>query len=386
MPPPHQRALVAIDRHPSGCSSVCHACTMHRAGAPRLYHGERTDGTGSSLQNMMHTAAYAAWRGWNYGGIIRNKGGASLGMKLCGKNPGCGRNVITTSQRLTGHAQPFDPAVELFLGSASSLIHDSIAEDPATTTTILLKQRYIPGKGSGALIAEMMGKLQAIRDRGNMSAVVMPAYALDLNALTAGTAYYDEFYSVPYRAALRASAACALSRHSLWHFRPDRPAVAIHIRRGDVNLARHPGRFTNDSYYYGVVEVIRQHLPTAEFHVFSSTRDQFRRGERNHSADARPLMHTSESFDGFRKRGMIVHLDGDANVASAHFMVARVLVLAKSSFSWAPAVYNPHCVVYHSFSGKPLSHWANADTLSNLSRTLPSCIAATGLWRSSPGM
>lgn len=356
---------------------------MHSSGVTTLYHGERSDGTGSSLQNMLHTAAYAARRGWRYGGIIRNHGAGSLGQLLCGRNSNCARAAIRAPERMTGHAQPFDPAVEAFFGSAAALVHQALPEhDSSGAVVITLKRKYTVGQGSGLLIAEMMARLEAVDDSRNVTAVVLPAYALDLNSLTSGSSTFDEFYTAPFRAALRASAACSLSQHSQWFFQADRPAVALHVRRGDVTLARHPGRFTDDSYYYGIADVIRRYLPSADFHVFSSTRDQFSRGERNNTIEnfrARSVLHPSKSFDGFRQRGMAVHLDGDPNVASAHLMAARIVVLAKSAFSWVPAVFNAHCVVYHTFSTKPLGHWAVADSLTNLSKTLPACIGEVGL-------
>ena len=107
-------------RHATDCTGACFACNVHSIDAPVLYHGERSDGSGSSLLSMMNMAAYAASRGWNYGGIVRNSGAHSsarelLGTALAGKPVGGG-------MRITGHGQAFDPMVEFFLGTRG-LIH-----------------------------------------------------------------------------------------------------------------------------------------------------------------------------------------------------------------------------------------------------------------------
>ncbi|KAL3929592.1 MAG: hypothetical protein SGPRY_001898, partial [Prymnesium sp.] len=313
---------------------------MHPASVPTLYQAERTDGTGSSVQNMMYGAAFAAVRGWNYGGILRNSGSTSSVRELLGAI-GAGKTV-STSLRMTGHGQPFDPAVSFFFGTLE-LIQKTISTARNHTFAIKLKRKFNPATGgSTPMIEEMLMKLMALKDPlTGISAIVLPATLLDLSRFVS----LDEFFNPPFRAALRASAACSISKVREWHFTDWRPSVALHVRRGDVTLSRHPMRYTSDEYYYNVAAVIRNHLPNADFHVFSSTRDQFRRGEKNHSienANHRDVLHPSRSFDGYRQRGMSVHLDGDPLEAAAHLMTAHVVVIAKSAFSWAPAVFNPH--------------------------------------------
>ena len=50
----------------------------------------------------------------------------------------------------------------------------------------------------------------------------------------------------------------------------------------------------------------------------------------------------AEDFDGFRARGVAVHLDGDPRVAWAHFLAADLLVTARSSFSGVAAILRKH--------------------------------------------
>jgi len=280
----------------------------------------------------------------------------------------------------------FDPFVEFYLGSSRRLIHDAIAR-PNGTTVIRLKTKFNPATGgSKPMIEEMTTKIRLVTDPlPRYHTIVLPGTYMDLNHfIHDGTDTYDEFYTGAFRSALRASAACSLSKQRTWYFRPGRPSVAIHVRRGDVTPARHPQRFTDDAFYYNLARVIQDHLPNADIHVFSSTRDQFRRGEKNHSlanANNRDVLHPSRSFDGYRERGMSVHLDGDPLEATAHMMTAQVLVTAKSAFSWLPALFNPHCIIFQPFAGssfRRLHHWAVADDIANVSRALPACLGGWG--------
>ena len=365
------------------CSGVCFACSMNSKGAPTLYHGERTDGTGSSLMSMMNTAAYAAKRGWNYGGIIRNSGARSSARELLG--PALAGKQVAGGVRMTGHGQAFDPVVEFFLGTRQ-LIHETIEAPKNRTLVIKLKRKYSPAHGGSApLIEEMTTRLKDIKEpMQGISTIVVPGYFMDLKQFGTGdgrNGAYDDYYTAQFRSALRASAACSLSKQQTWYFRAGQPWVAMHVRRGDVTSSRHPDRFTSDQYYYNVARVVRQHLPDADIHVFSSTRDQFRRGEKNHTLENavnRDVLHSARSFQGYRERNMTVHLDGDPLVASAHLMTAHVAVLAKSAFSWAPAAFNPHCIIYQDFSFHSLAHWSGANDRSgtNFSHALPDCLTA----------
>lgn len=364
--------------HATGCSGVCFACQMHPRGSPVLYQGERTDGTGSSLMSMINAAAYAARRGWNYGGVIRNtgsRGERALASALATK-------VVRTSERLTGHGQPFDPAVEFFLGDRR-LIHTNFVVSMNTSLVIRLSHKFNPSAGgSTPLIEEMTRKLASIKDPlpPSLSNIILPSSFMNLSLFENGDSrVLDNFFTAPFRAALRASAACSLSKRNMWHFEDGRPSVAMHVRRGDVTLARHPRRYTSDAFYFEIASLIRDQLPGADIHVFSSTRDQFSRGERNVSienAGNRNLLHTSQSFDGYRSRGMRVHLDGDPLEASAHLMTAHIAILAKSSFSWVPALFNSHCVVYQPFMQSHLKHWIVAEQSVNVSTALSACIRA----------
>lgn len=147
---------------------------------------------------------------------------------------------------------------------------------------------------------------------------------------------------------------------STMRFRPlkfaaNRPTVALHLRRGDVDCAKegfggNAPRSKNflkkelmannvelcnvyqpDDYYFSLVEQIRRHLPTADVHVWSSTENNY----------------VDSDFQGYRDRGMTVHLDDeDLMDPMTHFIKANVFLVSPSHFSYAAAVLNPNCVIY----------------------------------------
>lgn len=110
------------------------------------------------------------------------------------------------------------------------------------------------------------------------------------------------------------------------------PLVALHIRRAD--LPRDHGLVTQspNELYYSIVESIKRILPRIDVHVFSAVE----------SGKA----WSTRDFDGFRARGMQVHLD-EAPVVEAwsYFAHADIFVMAPSTFSMAAALFNTKCLV-----------------------------------------
>ncbi|CAK0821706.1 unnamed protein product [Prorocentrum cordatum] len=124
--------------------------------------------------------------------------------------------------------------------------------------------------------------------------------------------------------------------------------MAVHLRRGDVVAANGSLREGPQDdirlWYYEVARRIRIMLPDAGVHVFSSTAGNY----------------ASNDLNSYRLRNITVHLDGDILDSWADMAQARVLVIAKSSFSQAPAILNPHCVIYQPYSNMPLEGWIEA--------------------------
>ena len=70
----------------------------------------------------------------------------------------------------------------------------------------------------------------------------------------------------------------------------------------------------------------------------------------------------------------------------SHMSTADVFIMAKSAFSFVPALINPNCIIYHRFSHEPLDHWTVLPETANLTElhdlidinTVP-CISAVFL-------
>jgi len=108
--------------------------------------------------------------------------------------------------------------------------------------------------------------------------------------------------------------------------------VALHVRRDDDVTKFHPARwrYVPDKWYYELVEKMKEtYEGPMDVHVFSST----------------GLFNMANRFDGFKSRGMIVHLDGDVLDDWSHMAHADILVMAPSSFSFIPGLFNQKCVM-----------------------------------------
>ena len=133
-------------------------------------------------------------------------------------------------------------------------------------------------------------------------------------------------------------------------------SVVMHLRRAD--LERSDTRATPDDYYYGLAEEIKKLLPAEDldFHVWSSPK--------NIPAFDYHFW-KSEDFDGYRQRGMTVHLDekiddnDDMLKAWVHMSRADIFIMSQSSFSMVPAYMNTNCVIFPSNIDSPLENWVN---------------------------
>merc|ERR1712008_349078 len=146
----------------------------------------------------------------------------------------------------------------------------------------------------------------------NAAFVWMPS-AEDWSARGRGNATVSHYF--PRK--LRAGLARPFALHPL-KFLPKRPTVVMHVRRGD--LPRNSFRITPNEYYYRLADLIRLHLPSADVHVWAALKNP---------VDLHRDIWKAADFDGFKERGMNVHLDSGVddhnNVleAWAHMAPAR---------------------------------------------------------------
>mmetsp|Transcript_91333 Transcript_91333/g.237947 ORF Transcript_91333/g.237947 Transcript_91333/m.237947 type:complete len:201 (-) Transcript_91333:33-635(-) len=154
------------------------------------------------------------------------------------------------------------------------------------------------------------------------------------------------YYSEEFLTALRWPGTPLLSRPL--PSSKSRPIVAMHVRRGDMSLGceRCRDRTTPDGWNLWALRRILRALPGADVHVFSSLEGR----------------HAPAEFDSYREIGASVHLD-DVEILTpwTYFARADLVVLARSSFSWAPAMLNPSCVVFQKNPRlAPLPGWIEA--------------------------
>merc|ERR1712032_608876 len=85
--------------------------------------------------------------------------------------------------------------------------------------------------------------------------------------------------------------------------------------------------------------------------------------------------YTSEDFDGFRARGMQVHLDDlDLTNVWAHLARADVMVVSRSSFSYIPAVINRRCVIFPGYTTGILSNWIDGTSEAIMMKEFDPCM------------
>lgn len=265
-------------------------------------------GVGTRLHGFLNGMAVAAKHGFNLGGIIS----LSVANELHGKSHGV--EVLSVVTAFLGLKRP------------EELFADGPPEYDATFNGV----------------ADMVKQLESglILQKGD-TALLKPGSAGALANIVRENEGGD-YYTERFKAALRWSGA-PINQRKLFSD-VSKPLVAMHVRRGDMSLEceRCQGRTTPDEWNIWMLGQIQNLLPDADVHVFSSLEGR----------------HTSEEFNGYREVGATVHLD-DLDILDpwAHFARAHVVVLAKSSFSWAPALVNPNCVVYQSTYLAHLPDW-----------------------------
>jgi hypothetical protein len=134
--------------------------------------------------------------------------------------------------------------------------------------------------------------------------------------------------------------------------------IAVHIRRGDVDPCCLPLRYLPNSHYLRLIEKYAATHTDARVVIFSESK-------------------SFEPLDVFSNKGYELILDGDVGEAWKTIMVADVIILSKSSFSYVPAVLSlqgndnkTRVVVYTEFWHKPLPGWEMDDDIAHVKRQL----------------
>lgn len=131
----------------------------------------------------------------------------------------------------------------------------------------------------------------------------------------------------------------------------DNVDIAIHIRRGDVNGTNEDvsNRFTDNTKYIELIQALKINFPTKKIHIFSEGK--------------------VEDFKEFGLNKENFKLNLDVTETYHSLVCAKILVIAKSSFSYSSAILNEHVVYYmddfRDFWHNPLDNWLNTESLSH---------------------
>lgn len=176
--------------------------------------------------------------------------------------------------------------------------------------------------------------------------VGLPRTPRAVNATSHGMQFYDYLNASLIGTCLNASLP-ALRRY-YWstpkpQLPPNETEIVVHLRRGDVvNDPAKAFRVTPDETYVRWIDDLRRKYPAYTITIHSE-------GMLTNFSDA--LRSAATSF----------RLNAPAVEAFHSFVTAKVLVMAKSSFSYTAAFLNENHVYYPSFWHEPLSRWNQLD-------------------------
>lgn len=118
--------------------------------------------------------------------------------------------------------------------------------------------------------------------------------------------------------------------------------VVVHIRRGDVNKTKYPSRFLTNQQYIDLLKKLN--LDNSIIHIFSEgNEDDFK-----------------DIVDAYPTNNIVMHINENIQSTFHHLVMADVLIIAKSSFSYCAALLNKNTIVANLITTwwhKPLSSW-----------------------------
>lgn len=120
--------------------------------------------------------------------------------------------------------------------------------------------------------------------------------------------------------------------------------IAIHIRRGDVNMKTAPTRYVSNSYYNKIIKYLNYKYPSFNIVIFSEG--------------------SIENFNELNGKNLSFKLNKSIEETFHSFVTAKILVTSKSSFSYSAAILNSNKIYYINFWHKPLKNWIIISDLS----------------------
>jgi hypothetical protein len=120
--------------------------------------------------------------------------------------------------------------------------------------------------------------------------------------------------------------------------------IAIHIRRGDVSETEFSNRYNTNTYYAELIEKIKNKYPTYTVTIFSEG-----------------------AYEDFKSIGLDIScfkLNQDIFETFHSLVTAKVLVQAKSSFSYTAGILNSNTVYFmNGFWHNKLDDWLDINSL-----------------------
>jgi hypothetical protein len=133
--------------------------------------------------------------------------------------------------------------------------------------------------------------------------------------------------------------------------------LSVHIRRGDVNIKNHPGRYLDDSVYISIIKKIISVKPglTISLHSqkpFNGDLMEYKKNIKNSEITIH-LDNTDKSSNGQGMSKMMDSILKDWKI----MINSKVLLTSKSSFSYVPALLNTNEIHYIPFWHPKLKSW-----------------------------
>jgi len=123
------------------------------------------------------------------------------------------------------------------------------------------------------------------------------------------------------------------------HYKNDKFNIALHIRRGDVQLDYNGGRYTSNEFYLTQMQYLSENYVDKDilFHIYSEG--------------------VKEEFACFKTHNSVLHLNEDVKTTFLGLIASDVLVQSKSSFSYVAGLLTNGIVYHIPFWHPPMSKW-----------------------------
>ena len=135
-------------------------------------------------------------------------------------------------------------------------------------------------------------------------------------------------------------------------YKQDKVNIAIHIRRGDVKILKHPDRWRDNIFYIDLINDLKSQIPNAKFYLFSEgDKSEFSELEKMLDFDKDIYICGMEPLD---KNNMNGDFNGDLNLILGgrdteifhHLVSSDILVTGQSTFSTIAAYFTMGKVIY----------------------------------------